>query len=208
RDEEHDDEREDTQQWGADTVKDRGAVVDPGQQADEHAPHHNHQGQGPVVGADLLEDTPGSGKSEPWVHADTSFSIRARKACSASRAPVRASNPSGVSSASRHPSRSSSSRLHLVASSMTWLDTSSVVPSRARRWNRAQRSRRNSGSSPTVGSSRTSSSGDPTRAAPSETRERWPPESRSTGVSASVVRSTVSMVRSTASRGAPARAAK
>ena len=74
----------------------------------------------------------------------------------------------------------SSSRSQRSASSITWLEISSVVPLAARSWKSCQRSRRSSGSSPTVGSSSTSSSGSPSRAQASETRARWPPESRPT----------------------------
>ena len=63
---------------------------------------------------------------------------------------------------------------------MTWLETSSVAPPSASRWNVFQRSRRSTGSSPTVGSSRTSSSGEPSSAVASDTRARWPPERRLT----------------------------
>ena len=73
---------------------------------------------------------------------------------------------------------------------MTWLETSSVVPSSASRWNSAHRSRRSTGSRPTVGSSSTSSSGSPSRATASEARERWPPDSRPTSESAWSTRST------------------
>ena len=65
---------------------------------------------------------------------------------------------------------------HSDASSITWLDTSSVVPAVARAWNARQSSARSTGSSPTVGSSSTSSSGRPSSAVASETRERSPPD--------------------------------
>jgi len=60
---------------------------------------------------------------------------------------------------------------------MTCDETSSVRPSPARRRNVPHRSRRSTGSSPTVGSSSTSSSGRPSSAAASDTRDRWPPDS-------------------------------
>ena len=68
------------------------------------------------------------------------------------------------------PSRISSSRSQRPASSMTWLETNSVVPAAARAWKRAHRSWRSTGSSPTVGSSRTSSSGAASSAQARETR--------------------------------------
>ena len=55
-------------------------------------------------------------------------------------------------------------------SSSTWLETSKAAPSDARSRNRAQTSRRNRGSSPTVGSSNSNSRGLPTSAAASDTR--------------------------------------
>ena len=51
------------------------------------------------------------------------------------------------------------------------------MPSSASPWKVRQRSRRSTGSRPTVGSSRTSTSGAPSSAVASETRERSPPES-------------------------------
>ena len=69
---------------------------------------------------------------------------RARRACASARMP---------------PSRRSSSRSQRAASSITWLETSSVVPPAASSWKKSQRSRRSTGSRPTVGSSRTSTSG-------------------------------------------------
>ena len=98
--------------------------------------------------------------------------------------PVRVRSPSRVSSRAVAPSRRSSRRSQRAASSITWLETSSVVPRVGERRGTARhRSRRSTGSSPTVGSSSTSSSGSPSRAAASDTRARWPPESRPTTTS-------------------------
>ena len=66
--------------------------------------------------------------------------IRRRKASSRSAVPVAARSASGVSSATRLPSRISSSRSQRPASSMTWLETNNVVPAAARAWNRSHRS--------------------------------------------------------------------
>ena len=67
---------------------------------------------------------------------------------------------SGVSSARIRPSRIRRRRWQRSASSMTWEETRRVAPrSSARRWKRLHRSRRSTGSRPTVGSSRTRSSG-------------------------------------------------
>ena len=60
------------------------------------------------------------------------------------------------------------------ASSITWLETSSVTPPAASPWNSSHRSRRSTGSRPTVGSSSTSTSGAPSSAAASETRAALP----------------------------------
>lgn len=62
------------------------------------------------------------------------------------------------------PSRISSSRWQRSASSITWLDTSTAAPPSAIRWNSSHRSRRSTGSRPTVGSSSSSSRGEPTSA--------------------------------------------
>jgi hypothetical protein len=59
----------------------------------------------------------------------------------------------------------------------------SVVPCAASSWKSCHRSRRSTGSSPTVGSPSTSSSGRPSSLY-QDTRARWPPESRATTRSA------------------------
>ena len=74
------------------------------------------------------------------------------------------------------------------------------MPSSASRWNVCQRSRRSTGSRPTVGSSRTSTSGRPSRAVASETRERSPPESVWTTWPACAAEATVSIVSSIRAR--------
>ena len=124
-------------------------------------------------------------------------STRVRKASSMSAAPASASTRAGVSSAITRPSRISSSRSQRSASSMTWLETRTVVPASASRWNIAQRSRRSTGSRPTVGSSRTSTSGWPSRATARLTRERWPPLRLPTTWPPDRARSTAAMLRST-----------
>ncbi len=90
--------------------------------------------------------------------------------------PVRARRLAGVSVASRSPSRIRSSSSQCSASSITWLETSSVRPAAASEAKVAQSSRRSTGSRPTVGSSSTSRPGSPSSAVASETRERSPPE--------------------------------
>ena len=97
---------------------------------------------------------------------------------------VAAAAPAGGSDARMRPSRMSSSRSQWPASSITWLETSRLVPPSASSRNIAHRSRRRTGSRPTVGSSSTSSCGSFRSAVASETRARWPPESRSTTRSA------------------------
>ena len=71
RDDEHDDEREDAEQRRADPVEDvAGQVgVDPREQAEQHARHHDHQGDGAVVGAQLAQDAARGGEGDPEVHA-------------------------------------------------------------------------------------------------------------------------------------------
>ncbi len=75
--------------------------------------------------------------------------------------PVRAQHSCGVPVARIRPSRISRSASQRSASSITWLETSSVAPASASDRNVAHRSRRSTGSRPTVGSSRTSRSGRP-----------------------------------------------
>ena len=94
--------------------------------------------------------------------------------------PVCSSSAAGVAWVSMRPSRIRTSSSQRSASSITWLETSSARPRSASSWNVPQRSRRSTGSRPTVGSSRTSSSGLPTSAVASDTRARWPPESART----------------------------
>ena len=104
--------------------------------------------------------------------------------------PAAALTPAGVSSAISSPSRMSSSRSQRLASSMTWLETSTVVPAAASRGTGAHSSSRSTGSCPTVGSSSTSTSGLPTSAQASEARLRWPPDSVATSWSAASARPT------------------
>ena len=75
------------------------------------------------------------------------------------------------------PARMNSSSSQRSASSMTWLDTTIVVPASAsaRKW--PQNWTRSSGSTPTVGSSRNSTAGWWISAHASDRRRRWPPDS-------------------------------
>ena len=125
-----------------------------------------------------------------------------------SAAPVRSRISSGGPSAMIRPSRMSSSRWHRSASSMTWLDTSTAAPASAIRWNSSHRSRRSTGSSPTVGSSSTSRSGLPSSATARLTRLRWPPESRATTWSRWLARSTDPIASSTDAGSTPSTRAK
>src|SRR5262249_43784329 len=137
---------------------------------DEHAGHEDQQGQRAPVAPELGEDAPRGGEGQRGAHEEAPWSTRMRKACSMSSAPVRSRRPSGVSPATIDPSRMSSSRSQRSASSMTWLETSRVVPASANERNSSQSSWRSTGSSPTVGSSSTSSSGSPSSAAARDTR--------------------------------------
>ena len=138
RDEEHHDEREDAEQRGADPVEDvdRHVRVDPGEQPEQHARHDDHEGDGAVVAAQLAQDAARGREGDAQVHAAappsrSASSMSARKASSASAAPVRSSSSGSVESLRMRPSRSRSSRSQRTASSMTWLDTSTVRPSAA-----------------------------------------------------------------------------
>ena len=108
----------------------------------------------------------------------TTSSTSLRNADSMSSVPARCLIAAGVSWARIAPSRISSSWSQRSASSMTWLETRTAAPSSASSWKRLQRSRRSTGSSPTVGSSRTSRSGLSSSATARLARERWPPLSR------------------------------
>ena len=171
---EHHDEREDPEQRGAESVEDGGAVEDPRQQADQHAGDDEHQPDGAVVGAQLGQDAAGGDEGAVGVHRRLlggAVDQGEEGLLGIVGAGAREQGGQGVVG-EEPPSRSSSSRSQRLASSMTWLDTSSERPCAARRLKSSHRSRRSTGSSPTVGSSRTSSSGSPTRAAASEARER------------------------------------
>ena len=150
------------------------SLVDPGQQPEQHAGHDDEQAERAGVVPDLAQHAAAGGERS------ARGSCRHRSACGPRARAVdegeeglldvgrrrwRRARRARVSSASSRPSRMSSSRSQRVASSMTWLLTSSVTPSPASRRNRSHRSRRSTGSSPTVGSSSTSSSGVPSRAA-------------------------------------------
>ncbi len=90
--------------------------------------------------------------------------------------PARGSR-AGVPRAMTLPERMNRSSSHRSASSMTWLDTTIVVPASAsaRKW--VQNWTRRSGSTPTVGSSRNRTGGRWTRAQASDSRRRCPPDS-------------------------------
>ena len=123
-------------------------------------------------------------------------------------APVRRRISSGEPSAMIRPSRISSSRSQRSASSMTWLETSTAAPSSAMRWNRSHRSRRSTGSRPTVGSSSTSRSGWPSSATARLTRLSWPPESWPTTWRRWSPRPTTSMASSAERPSTPSTRAK
>src|ERR1035437_682905 len=206
--EEHDDEREDPEQGWPELVEIAGAAVeDPSEQPHQDGRHSQDQGHSPQVVAQLSQNAAGSGNGAAQGHVD-GFSMRAMKADSKSVDPVRAKSASGESSARIWPSRMSRSLWQRSASSMTWLDTMSVVPDEARAANNTQMSRRSRGSRPTVGSSSTSSRGEPRRAVANETRACSPPERRPTTVSVCRPRPTSLMTRSAAVGGTPKTVAK
>src|SRR4051812_23502614 len=219
-DEEHRDQREDPEEGGADAVEGAWAAVeDVAQQEEHHARDQDHHRDGARVVAELAQDpgrggggageVEGAGGSGREVRrggrghrvgslvrlASTAWSTRWRKASSTVSEWVRVRRASGVSSARISPSRIRRRRWQRSASSMTWEEMRRVAPRRAAMsWKRFHRSRRRTGSRPTVGSSRTSSSGVPRRATARETRLRWPPERLPARESAWVVRSTSVMV--------------
>ena len=101
-----------------------------------------------------------------------------RKAASRSSVPASARSSAPVPRAMTLPARTNRSSSHRSASSMTWLETTIVVPASAsaRKW--VQNWTRRSGSTPTVGSSRNRTVGRWTSAQASERRRRWPPDER------------------------------
>src|SRR5664280_546535 len=206
--EEHDDERENSEQWWPELVEVAvPAVEDPSEQSHQDGRHSQDQGHGPRVVAKLSQNAVGSGNGATHGHVG-GLSMRAMKADSKSVDPVLAKSASGESSARIWPSRMSRSLWQRSASSMTWLDTMSVVPDEARAANRIQRSRRSRGSTPTVGSSSTSSRGEPSRAVASDTRACSPPERRPTTVSVCRPRPTSPMTRPAAVGGTAKTVAK
>ena len=102
-------------------------VEHPPEQGEHHARQHEQQRERAVVVAQLGEHPDRDRAGDPRA-SRACPPTRARNASSTSSVPVAASRPSGVSSASSRPSRISSSRSQRSASSMTWLDTSTVTP--------------------------------------------------------------------------------
>ena len=181
-----------------------GAAVDPRQQADQHAGHDQHQRDRAVVGAQLQQDPAGGGEQRAGASCGhrrcvdegqerllgvggTGAAEQSRRA-SRRREPPLAQQQQPVAAGRPRPSRGSRPA--------AWR------PRRASRWNSSHRSRRSTGSSPTVGSSSTSSSGvadqgrGQARPATAARRRAGRPRSR-----ARSVRSTASSARSAAARG-------
>ena len=168
RDEEHRDEREEPDERPADVLEHPGlALEDLLQEHLEHDRHDDDERDRPRVAAELLEDA--AAPSRAWRAAlMRCSSTRRRKTSSSRSAPVRSRSSCGVPVAISSPSRRSRSESQRSASSITWLETTSVAPAAASSWKVCHRSRRRSGSRPTVGSSRTRSS----RLAEERRRER------------------------------------
>ena len=121
---------------------------------------------------------------------------RRRNASSRSRAPVRSQQLVRRAVGEQSPVAHQQERSQRSASSITWLETRSVAPPAASRWNSAQRSRRRTGSSPTVGSSRTSSVRLAEQRGGERDARRWPPGERARRrVSANSPRSTSASAR-------------
>ena len=151
--------------------------------SDEHARHDEEEGEGAWVAPQLPEHARGGGgprltsRSSRRPVAGTPRPCRRPRCGPVSPAPFpQPADGRRAGAGARRSARPRPSRDSRRAAS---------PPRAASRANACQRSRRSSGSRPTVGSSRTSSSGRPTRAVASDTRDRWPPDSRSTTRSAS-----------------------
>src|SRR5439155_7563774 len=204
RHDEHRNERKEAEQRRADVLEDlRLPAEDLLQQRLEQAGHAHDEDDRARVAPQLRQD-PERGRGRDARAQATSL----RKTSSSLSAPVRARSSAGLPVASNVPSRRSSNESQRSASSMTWLDTSSVAPASASSWKRSQRSRRSTGSRPTVGSSRTSSSGVPSSAVASETRARCPLDSFDTTRDSKPRRSTRAIASSTAAAPAPRMRAK
>jgi RNA polymerase sigma-70 factor, ECF subfamily len=194
RDEEHRDERKDPDERPADPVERRLLTAEYVlEQRQQERRDEEDERERPRIAAKLPQDARGRRECRARSHA---ASTSARKAESRSGAPVRSSSRSGGSAATIRPSWSSRSASHRSASSITWLETSSVAPASASVWQVFQRSRRSTGSSPTVGSSSTSSSGSLSSAVASDARECSPPDSVRTTWSRSTPSPTVSIAAS------------
>src|SRR5919204_614341 len=209
-DEKHGDEREQAEQRPADAPERPGHAVEHVlEQRLEDAWDDQDEHDRARVAAKLAEDAGGRGERDPPAHAGTwPRSTSRRKAASRSSAPVSSRSSAGVPAARMRPPRMRSSRSQRSASSMTWLETRSAVSERASSWNVSHRSRRSTGSRPTVGSSRTSSGGLFRSAGARPTRACWPPESWATILAANAPRPTVSMTVSIRSGVVPSTLAK
>src|SRR5581483_9367394 len=193
-DDEHRREREDADHRRPDAVERRRLTVEEvAEQRHEERRYDEEERERARVAPQLPEDASGRGERRGGAHG---ASTSARNAASRRSSPVAARSSAGVQSASRRPSRRRSSVSQRSASSITCEETSRVVPVSAIRRNVVQRSRRSTGSRPTVGSSSTSSSGSPSSAAASDARDSWPPEKVRTTRSASGSRSTAASDRS------------
>src|SRR6266480_6504023 len=135
--------------------------------------------QRPAVAPESLQQPTGDRPDAVAAH-DSFRPASARKASSRFCDPPWTRMSAGDPSARRRPYWIKPSRWHRSASSITWLETMSVVPAAAMRRKYSQNWTRSCGSMPTVGSSRRSSSGRCTSAHASEHRWRMPPLSVAT----------------------------
>src|SRR5205085_2768033 len=131
-------EREDPEEREGEPVERRPGVDHLVRQDEQQRGHQHEQGDRPPVAAQLEEYAPGGRDDDPRRHGGVpavSVSRTSRRnASSISPAPVALRSASGESSATMRPSRISSSRSQRSASSITWLETNSVVPVAARVW--------------------------------------------------------------------------
>src|SRR5207244_279008 len=135
------------------------------QQAQDDDGRHEKQREGPPVVTELGEDahrdradaagTHGLPSPEPAADAADNF----RKASSSRSTRAIRRSSWGLPSARSLPKRIRPSRWQRSASSITWLETTIVIPSAAIAWKRSQSWTRSCGSTPTVGSSSSNRSG-------------------------------------------------
>src|SRR5262249_47295318 len=135
-----------------------GAPEEEVEESEDQYRKDEEERHGSPVTAELLQKAASDSQHSLRFHHD-SPSDSFRKASSRLSVLALAGSSVTVPSASRGPARIRPSRSHRAASSITWLDTTMVVPPPVISLNRSQSWARSCGSTPTVGSSSNSSSG-------------------------------------------------